>query len=165
MSEDEPRATDLPASTSGPTSLEWFDRTIFVTWLVLLAVTAAAWVHVILTAGPMSDHMTMEGMSLGVRDGMAFVVAWGVMMAAMMLPSALPMIALYGAMQRKAGTGAASGAPLALFSLVSCKSPPGRCPAFPSMSRITSSSSWERIDCRPSSPAFSWSPASTSCLH
>ena len=40
--------------------------------------------------------MTMF-MPLTVSDGLAFVASWGIMMVAMMLPSALPMIGLYGA--------------------------------------------------------------------
>ena len=43
--------------------------------------------------------MTMF-MPLTVFDGLAFVGSWGVMMTAMMLPSALPMIGLYAATQR-----------------------------------------------------------------
>ena len=47
--------------------------------------------------------MTMF-MPMTVSDGLAFVASWGVMMTAMMLPSALPMIGLYAATQRNAGT-------------------------------------------------------------
>jgi predicted metal-binding membrane protein len=51
-------------------------------------------------------------------DLVGFVVSWAVMMAAMMLPSALPMIALYGAIRRNATGSVAKGVPVALFSLV-----------------------------------------------
>jgi len=61
--------------------------------------------------------MTMP-MPATVADGLAFVVSWGVMMTAMMLPSALPMISLYGATQRRAAGGAARGVPVAGFTAV-----------------------------------------------
>jgi predicted metal-binding membrane protein len=47
-----------------------------------------------------------------------YLVSWGVMMAAMMLPSAVPTIALYGAMQRNFSTTGQLGIPVALFTLV-----------------------------------------------
>src|SRR5919106_361403 len=89
------------------------------TYAVLLALTVAAWAHVVWTA--MTDDMA--GMDIAVTpalaDGLAFVAAWGIMMAAMMLPSALPMIGLYAATQRRQpGTVAVPGAPAALFTLV-----------------------------------------------
>src|SRR5262249_55061446 len=43
---------------------------------------------------------------------------WAIMMTAMMLPSALPMIALYGAIRRRADPEAAPGVPVAVFTLV-----------------------------------------------
>ncbi len=42
--------------------------------------------------------------------------AWGVMMAAMMLPSATPMIALYGAVYRNLGHTGQAGGPMAAFA-------------------------------------------------
>jgi predicted metal-binding membrane protein len=48
--------------------------------------------------------------------GVAFVGAWGVMMAAMMLPSATPMIALYGAVSRSQARSGARVAPVAVFA-------------------------------------------------
>jgi predicted metal-binding membrane protein len=59
--------------------------------------------------------MTMF-MPVTLADGLAFVASWGVMMVAMMLPSALPMIGLYGAMLR--GGAVPRGAPIAAFTLV-----------------------------------------------
>jgi predicted metal-binding membrane protein len=46
-----------------------------------------------------------------------FVAAWAVMMAAMMLPSATPMIALYGAIHRGRDETGQAAAPTALFAL------------------------------------------------
>ena len=48
----------------------------------------------------------------------AYLGAWGVMMAAMMLPSAIPMIALYGAMQRGAAQTGQRGLLAALFTFI-----------------------------------------------
>jgi predicted metal-binding membrane protein len=93
------------------------DRTTIVTYAVLLAVTAAAWVHVV---GSMQVD-DMAGMQMvmtpTVVDAGAYVGAWGVMMVAMMLPSALPMIGLYAATQRNTTSALAKTAAVALFSL------------------------------------------------
>lgn len=89
------------------------------TYMVLLALTGAAWAHVVWTA--MTDDMAGMDMVMTptLVDGLAFVVAWGVMMAAMMLPSALPMITLYAATQRgEPGAVRVPGAPVATFTLV-----------------------------------------------
>ena len=48
------------------------------------------------------DPMTgMIGMTPGIAEGATFVLQWGVMMAAMMLPSAAPMILLYQTVRRR----------------------------------------------------------------
>ena len=61
--------------------------------------------------------MTMF-MPVTMSDGLAFVASWGVMMTAMMLPSALPMIGLYAATQRGETAAAPRGVPVAVFTLV-----------------------------------------------
>ncbi|HXN04116.1 MAG TPA: DUF2182 domain-containing protein [Candidatus Acidoferrum sp.] len=79
------------------------DSTTAIVGLGLTAVTLAAWAGVLAQsrsgggamAGPMSAHI-----QLGALTG--FVIAWLVMMAAMMLPSAAPLVLLY----RVAGPGA-----------------------------------------------------------
>ena len=87
-----------------------------ITYVVLLAVTAGAWVHVV-TAMPGDDMAGMDMvMTPTVVDAVAFVVAWAIMMAAMMLPSALPMIGLYAG-TRKDGSVAQRTASVGLFSL------------------------------------------------
>jgi len=93
---------------------------------VLLVVAAAAWVSVIRSTVRGADDMMMTmPMPATVGHGFAFVIGWGIMMTAMMLPSALPMIALYGAMRRGAtgggaarvrAGGAAQGVPVAAFT-------------------------------------------------
>jgi predicted metal-binding membrane protein len=78
------------------------DRTTRVTYAVLLVVTAGAWMHVV-TSMPGGDMAGMEmAMAPTLVDGVAYVVAWAIMMAAMMLPSAWPMMGLYAAVQRRA---------------------------------------------------------------
>lgn len=59
----------------------------------LLAVTVAAWIILLGQPAPTMAPGTLPG---AVREAVAFVGMWGVMMAAMMLPSAAPMILLYG---------------------------------------------------------------------
>ncbi len=83
------------------------------TWLaggLLIAIAALAWAAVVLQA------MGMKGAPT--TDVAAFLVAWGVMMTAMMLPSATPMIALYGGVRRTATQTDQKGIPTALFALV-----------------------------------------------
>jgi predicted metal-binding membrane protein len=93
------------------------DRAARLTYAVLLVVSAAAWVGVL--RSPMSAE-DMAGMQMAMAptaaDATAYVVAWGVMMAAMMLPSALPMIGLYAAMQRDPASGATRVAAVAAFT-------------------------------------------------
>jgi predicted metal-binding membrane protein len=86
---------------------------------VFLAITMAAWVHVVWSAMAMDDMAGMDMvMSPAWFDGLAFVAAWAVMMAAMMLPSALPMIGLYAATQRDAPGVVPHAVPVALFTLI-----------------------------------------------
>ena len=92
--------------------------TTVLTYGVLLAVTAAAWAHVVWMA--VTDEMAGMDMVMTPTfvDALAFVAAWAVMMAAMMLPSALPMIGLYAAMQRTETSAVPRTAPVALFTLI-----------------------------------------------
>ena len=86
---------------------------------LLLATTAFAWLGVIRA----SSAMQMSGMPpmpqmepLSAAALITFTLEWGVMMTAMMLPSAAPMILLYG---RSAGRARASGErviPAAMFA-------------------------------------------------
>src|SRR5262244_522255 len=89
------------------------DRAALVTSIVLLLIAAVAWVNVIRSSLGTPDMMMTMFMPLTISDGFAFVASWAIMMVAMMLPSALPMIRLYAATQRRgAGTGS-RGAPVA----------------------------------------------------
>ena len=83
---------------------------------LLLAVAAVCWVDVVAGMGSHAS-MAMDPMAGTLAEAGAYVVSWGVMMAAMMLPSALPMIALYGALQRSTTAAAGRGVHVALFAL------------------------------------------------
>jgi predicted metal-binding membrane protein len=94
------------------------DRVTVLTSVVLLLIAAAAWVSVIRSSLRDDDMMMTMPMPATAADGFAFVVGWGIMMTAMMLPSALPMIMLYGATQRNAGGARAKGVSVAVFTAV-----------------------------------------------
>jgi predicted metal-binding membrane protein len=86
------------------------------TYAALLLVTGAAWASML--AAPMAHDMAGMAMVMApsVDDAVAYVVAWTVMMAAMMLPSAMPMIGLYAATQRRAPGVAARAGAVAAFA-------------------------------------------------
>jgi predicted metal-binding membrane protein len=87
------------------------DRTTLVTGSVLLVTAGLAW-------GALVAQPDMLMANTGLPAALIFLAAWGVMMAAMMLPSATPMIALYGAIRRKVPDNASAGIPTAVFALV-----------------------------------------------
>jgi predicted metal-binding membrane protein len=95
------------------------DRVTLLTSIALFVLTAAAWVAVL--RSPMSED-DMAGMQMVMaptaRDAVAYVVAWAIMMAAMMLPSAAPMIVLYAATQRNTVSLVAKAAAVAGFALM-----------------------------------------------
>jgi predicted metal-binding membrane protein len=88
------------------------DRTTLITGALLLLVAVAAWAELILQPG-----MTVTDMP-DAMDALGFLVAWGIMMIAMMLPSAVPMITLYGAVRRNAARAGQNGLHEAVFTLV-----------------------------------------------
>jgi predicted metal-binding membrane protein len=85
--------------------------------------TAAAWLDLWHRAGAMM-RMSGAGMDLAmaapapwsVPELIAAGVMWSVMMTAMMLPSATPMLMLFSAAQRTRGSQAAGGSPAVLFA-------------------------------------------------
>jgi len=87
------------------------DRATVLVGAALTAVTVAAWVA-FLAQAPSPGSMAMDTMSSGpaLAGAAGFIGAWVVMMAAMMLPSAAPLVLLY----RGAGAGgrAANTVPL-----------------------------------------------------
>jgi predicted metal-binding membrane protein len=104
----------------------WRDRATLLTGAAVWTLAAAAWVGVALQAwGARGTGQGMEtqsipagmpGSSVSLADALAFLGAWGVMMAAMMLPSATPMIALYGTVSRNLSRSGKRVVPLALFA-------------------------------------------------
>ena len=93
------------------------DRLSAVTYTALLLVTAMAWAA--LLRSPMSGD-DMAGMQMvmapTLADAVGYVAAWTVMMAAMMLPSAMPMIVLYAATQRSVTSAATRVVAIAGFA-------------------------------------------------
>lgn len=82
---------------------------------LLLALTTIAWMSVLDADAAMQSMHGPPSLSFGAAA--AFTLQWGVMMAAMMLPSAAPMILLYrGARQRSVAAGDAA-IPAELFAL------------------------------------------------
>ena len=84
---------------------------------MLLLFAAVAWVDVVRSSLGAPDMMMTMFMPVTVSDGLAFVASWSVMMTAMMLPSALPMIGLYNATQR-GGPATPRGVRVSVFTLV-----------------------------------------------
>ena len=82
----------------------------------LLAVAAPAWYLVLRDGSSMS--MTGPGASPSVAEGAAFTIQWGVMMTAMMLPSAAPTIMLYRTVSRRLSATGDRTIPVALFAAV-----------------------------------------------
>jgi predicted metal-binding membrane protein len=106
-----------PERASGPEVSAGRDGAAIVTCAVLVVMAGLAWAQVVSSAMT-PDPMRGMAMAPTVRDGLAYVAGWGVMMAAMMLPSALPMIALYAATRRSAAGPAQRTLHVALFTLV-----------------------------------------------
>lgn len=109
---------DRQMAASGEHPVVVHERATVVTAVILLLIAAAAWVDIVRSSLGDPDMMMTMVMPMTVPGALAFVASWGIMMTAMMLPSALPMIGLYGAVQRGAGTPGARGVPVAVFTLV-----------------------------------------------
>ena len=87
-----------------------------VLFCTLIAVTVTAWFVMSRFASSMS--MAGPGSTPSVAEGAAFTAQWGVMMAAMMLPSAAPMILLYGTVSRRLTAENDRSIPAGLFAAV-----------------------------------------------
>jgi predicted metal-binding membrane protein len=82
------------------------DRATVLVGVTLVAVTVAAWVAFLAQAvSPTSIAMDTMSSGADLAGAAGFIGAWVVMMAAMMLPSAAPLVLLY----RAAGAGWARG--------------------------------------------------------
>jgi predicted metal-binding membrane protein len=109
---------DLQMSTPREGPAPPRNRAAVVTSIILLLIAAAAWVDVVRSSLGAPDMMMTMFMPVTISDGLAFVAGWAVMMTAMMLPSALPMVGLYGATQRNEAATTPRGVPVAVFTLV-----------------------------------------------
>ncbi len=101
-------------------------------WLAyaaLLLLAALAWLSVVLqgnsmtstTGGNAAGDMTMAGGSgewFTLAGVFNFEVSWAVMMAAMMLPSATPMLVMYGSVRRNFARSGQKGISTVAFTLV-----------------------------------------------
>jgi predicted metal-binding membrane protein len=118
VAETPPRVTNGSPADAPPGVPRRRDRAAVLTYAALLVVTAAAWWETL--SHPMGAD-DMAGMSMAmaptIAGAVAYVIAWGVMMVAMMLPSALPMIGLYAATLRDVRRPLARLGPVAVFAL------------------------------------------------
>lgn len=115
-------------SPSGSGASVRCDRASLLTGALLITTASVSWVALI-RQGNMGSMDAQPSMNGGMDQGIgastllsplsaaAFLAAWGVMMAAMMLPSATPLISLYGAVQRRSSPGR-RGISAVLFALV-----------------------------------------------
>ena len=99
------------------------DRAALVTSVATVGIAALAWVGILADTPMAMSTMDSGGMANPDASGplvgaAAYVLAWGVMMTAMMLPSAAPMVALYGAIHCHAGQTGQRGIATALFALL-----------------------------------------------
>ncbi len=102
------------------TDSEWGssrDRGTIITGAALIGVAGVAWVGVVLQGMSMKEGAGAYDL-ISLSGGFAFLAAWVVMMAAMMLPSATPMIALFDKVGRGSIQGRDRAAGTALFALV-----------------------------------------------
>lgn len=101
-----------------PTPSAWRDRATFVTGAALVGFAGVAWIGVVLQAMGMPPGMTSDADSASLPGAAVFLTAWGVMMVAMMLPSAAPMIVLYERVSRNHSHGARYAIPTVLFASI-----------------------------------------------
>lgn len=129
-----------PQSERGPSGvthrlLAGRDRETVLTGSLLFAVTLAAWAWILYratgsqAASMAGSGMGMSGMGMSTAtsdsggssvliDAATYLLAWGIMMAAMMLPSAAPMITLYAAGRRKWSQSGQRAIPTTIFASV-----------------------------------------------
>jgi predicted metal-binding membrane protein len=124
-----------PAAGAAPDAPARYDRAAFLTGALLIAAAAVSWM-VLIHQGNMASMGAQPGMNSATNGGMdrmdqgmggpallsplgaaAYLAAWGVMMAAMMLPSATPLISLYAAIRRRSAPDR-RGISAVLFALV-----------------------------------------------
>ena len=104
--------------TTVPTPRAWRDRATFVTGAALIGLAGVAWTGVVLQSMGMPSRMTGDANSASLPGAAVFLSAWGVMMMAMMLPSAMPMIVLYERVSRNPSRSDRYAIPTVLFAAI-----------------------------------------------
>lgn len=103
--------------------IRWLKRDQLSVWFGLIGLAALAWVDVlrraaVFSSGAMAHEMAApRTTSWSLADGTLTAVMWVTMMAAMMLPSAAPMLLLFSAVNRKRGARGSQVAPTGIFLL------------------------------------------------
>ncbi|HAF09361.1 MAG TPA: DUF2182 domain-containing protein [Candidatus Limnocylindria bacterium] len=90
----------ISAGSSVPTSSVWRDRVSYVVGTALVVIAGFAWLGVVRQSMDMQPGMTTDADLVSLSAALVFLASWGVMMAAMMLPSATPMIVMYDKISR-----------------------------------------------------------------
>jgi predicted metal-binding membrane protein len=85
--------------------------------LALAAIAALAWLYVIHMAGSMPAIPTAHVQPWGAVELLLMFLMWAVMMVAMMLPSAAPMILVFTSVKRRSAAGSALALVTGLFAL------------------------------------------------
>jgi predicted metal-binding membrane protein len=94
------------AATLGPAS--------FGLGSLLLGLAAAAWLFLVRSSGSM--EMAMPGWPASAGQAAEFTLAWGIMMTAMMLPSAAPTVLLYRTVSRRLAASGERAVPAWAFA-------------------------------------------------
>lgn len=101
----------------------WLKRDPLIVSLGLVGLVALAWLDLLRRAGALSLRTLGHEMAMprttfwGIADVMGTATMWAVMMAAMMLPSAAPMLLLFSAVNRKRGAAGTPVVPTGIFLL------------------------------------------------
>jgi len=117
----------LPDSDAGTARADaltpWLKRDRLLVSLGLVGLVALAWLDLLRRAGALSPGSLGHEMAMprtapwGTADGAATAIMWAVMMAAMMLPSAAPVLLLFSTVNRKRGAQGPPAVPTAMFLL------------------------------------------------
>ncbi len=111
-----PGAPAAPGTGATP-ALPWRDRLFVIAGLA--GIVAVSWAYLAIEAGPVGGPSDMAAMvEMRPRDGVGLFLLflmWAVMMVAMMLPSAMPMILLHAAVTRKTRNGRSLAASISVF--------------------------------------------------
>jgi predicted metal-binding membrane protein len=105
----------LSTRTADGTGVAWSPGALALA-AALAATASLAWVQVIRGASSMGTMA--PGASPSFAEGAAFILQWGIMMAAMMLPSAAPMILLYRTVSQRLVAQGERAVPAAGFAAV-----------------------------------------------